>query len=277
MGAGVRLDMHVRMCLNVTCNTMQRRIGSDACRWVDVAPRPLDIRLWVENCKSQRHYSADCGVSKPTAASDLWPVGGPVQRSGAGWEKLVVGGGGVLDVGVLLLDGKINRRVWGGRRGSTVARSLAASLRRRARHRLRARGKSGGSANESGCQTRLLQGCADREVLEQQTTAPGLEELWEKKKKNERERDGEEGWCGGRGGEIKKTGMRQKINKVTERGRNATSEGETWARWEPRSAVKAEGGGNREKCWRGKRMDGVSDNDRGGGRRGGRHTETFAW
>lgn len=66
-------------------------------------------------------------------------------------------------------------------RRSPGARSLAASLRRRARRRLRARGKSGGSANESGCQTRLLQGCADREVLEQQTSAPGLEELWEKK------------------------------------------------------------------------------------------------
>lgn len=64
--------------------------------------------------------------------------------------------------------------------------------------------------------------------------------------------------------------MRQKINKVTERGRNATSGGGTGARWEPRSAVKAEGERNREKGWRRKRMDGVSNNDRGGGgRRGG--------
>lgn len=69
------------------------------------------------------------------------------------------------------------------RRRSPGARSVATKLRRRARRRRRARGKSGGSANESGCQTRLLQGCADREVLEQQTTAPGLEELWEKEKK----------------------------------------------------------------------------------------------
>lgn len=73
----------------------------------------------------------------------------------------------------------------------TRRRSEAAS--ERARQRLRARVKSGGSANESGCQTRLLQGCADREVLEQQTSARGLEELWKKKKKETERGMGEEG------------------------------------------------------------------------------------
>lgn len=61
--------------------------------------------------------------------------------------------------------------------------------------------------------------------------------------------------------------MRQKINKVTERGRNATSGGGDWSEVGTKVSSKSRG---REKGWRRKRMDGVSDNDRGGGgRRGG--------
>lgn len=54
-GGGV----HVRMCLNATCNTMQLRIGSDACHRADVALRPLDVRPGLENSTLQRRYLAD--------------------------------------------------------------------------------------------------------------------------------------------------------------------------------------------------------------------------
>lgn len=84
-------------------------------------------------------------------------------------------------------------------------------------------------------------------------------------------RKGEEEWRGGEATEIKKTGMWQKINKVIEIERKATSKGFEWG-GNQGQASNAEREKKREKDEKGKKggTERMSDNDRERGRKGGR-------